>query len=747
VLGVSKATFTVLLLVAAFPSLAVEIDGTIDPLEWQDAQQVTEFRKTQPFSGEPAPHATEVWFLSTPQGLAVAFRNVQPPEVIRTRQRVQRDFEEQVDRVNVMVDFDGDHRTGYAFTLSSTDGISDAVITNENGFNNDWDGNWQHAVSEDDAAWTAEILIPWHIAPMRDAKGDQRTLAIYFDRVIAMTGERMAWPMTNWERSRFLSEFAPVEVTNYKQSLLAVTPYISGLRDIANGHSELDGGMDVFWKPSGQLQLTATVNPDFGQVESDDLVVNFEATEVFVRDKRPFFTESQGIFEFTTPSDFSQLLYTRRVGALSDEGDGSTDITGALKLNGSVGRTNYGLFVADEAETTGRLFTAMRLARDFDKQDLGLMVTHVDRPFINREATVVGIDDNWRPTDRLNVRSRVIGSDVKQNGTSLSDSGATLLVDYDMDHGWRQQWLGMHFGNNLQINDAGYLARNSVNYGHWQAKRLFTDLPAASRFASHDWLWRASTNYNDHGQLLGHQLRIGRESQLRDGSFAFSQLNINSARVNDLLTRGNGAVNLPANFNYYASYDVPRKGDWAFESESQIFSGGLSGNHRIGYRLELTPIYFINDALNLYVGVNATRSRDWLVWQYDNLIGSFNQRQMDFSTGFNWTISDRQELRLKLEAIGIDARIREGYRVDVNGTANVSNDTIDDFTVSSLAFQIRYRFELAPLSYLYIVYGRGGSKDTSGSDHIGRVLGDSVSLHDDEQLLIKFSYRFEHVRK
>ena len=73
---------------------------------------------------DPAAHRragalpTEAWILATPEGLAVAFRNTQPPSVPRTRQRVQRDFEEQVDRVNLMVDFDGDGRTGYNFTIT-----------------------------------------------------------------------------------------------------------------------------------------------------------------------------------------------------------------------------------------------------------------------------------------------------------------------------------------------------------------------------------------------------------------------------------------------------------------------------------------------------------------------------------------------------------------------------------------------------------------------------------------------------
>ena len=132
----------------AAPAAAVTIDGRIDAQEWAEARRVTDFRKVQPLNGEPASLPTEVWILATPEGLAVAFRNIQPPSVPRTQQRVQRDFEEQVDRVNVMVDFDGDHRTGYDFTISSTNGIFDAIITNESQFNSDWDGNWQHQVGD-----------------------------------------------------------------------------------------------------------------------------------------------------------------------------------------------------------------------------------------------------------------------------------------------------------------------------------------------------------------------------------------------------------------------------------------------------------------------------------------------------------------------------------------------------------------------------------------------------------------------
>ena len=122
---------------------------------------------------------------------------------------MQRDDDAPVDRVNLMIDYDGDGRTGYNFTLNLTDGIQDARITNERSFSKDWDANWTHAVSEDGDTWSAEMLIPWYVAPMRKGKDGKRTIGIYLDRVIGSTGERVAWPDASYERPRFMSDFAP----------------------------------------------------------------------------------------------------------------------------------------------------------------------------------------------------------------------------------------------------------------------------------------------------------------------------------------------------------------------------------------------------------------------------------------------------------------------------------------------------------------------------------------------------------
>ncbi|HEY8683554.1 MAG TPA: DUF5916 domain-containing protein [Rhodanobacter sp.] len=220
-------------------------------------------------------------------------------------------------------------------------------------------------------------------------------------------------------------------------------------------------------------------------------------------------------------------------------------------------------------------------------------------------------------------------------------------------------------------------------------------------------------------------------------------LNVNSAGWDDLLTRGNGALFLPPSVDFLFEHISPRHGDWAFKLDAEALSGGLSGNRELGYDIKFIPTYFISDAFSVYAGPYLEHIPDWLVWQHDNLIGRFNERTVQLDAGFDWTIDDRQELRLKLQAIGLSARKRQGYVVAGNGRAVASDEEVDDFSVRNLGLQIRYRYELAPLSYLYVVYGRGGYALDSYARDSSDVFTNSFALRDDEQLLVKLSYRFD----
>jgi len=722
---------------------SITVDGKISEAEWAGAQHISDFKLVQPLTGADTPYPTEAWVLSTPEGLAVAFRNTQPASVPRTRARTRRDGDAAVDRVNLMVDYDGNGGTGYNFTLNLTNGIQDAVISNENNFSNDWDGNWKHAVSEEGDTWSAEMLIPWYIAPMQKADGDKRTIAIYLDRVIGSTGERMAWPAASYTRPRFLSDFNKIEIPQYSQSLLAITPYVVGVADRVNGDTTYDAGADIYWKPNSRFQLTATLNPDFGQVESDQLVVNFDAVETFFSDKRPFFTENQSLFDINFGAGNSSLIYTRRVGGEADDGSGAGDVTAAVKLNGSFGELNYGVFAASEADDVGRDFYALRLTQDFGKQDFGFMATQVDRPYLDRVANVYSIDHHWKPTDKWNVVTQFVASDIVQNGVGSQDTGMQIRINQELKENWRQSLYFVHLGADLQLNDFGYLDRNSFNYLRYEMRHRVTDLPASSSYRSQDWGYATSMRYNDSGDRLFGAAQISRSSETRVGGSEYFEVTALTNGVNDLITRGNGNVKIPLRlFAFYEHY-TPRKGSWEFYWNGRIAQTGLENIDHSEVELNWQPTYYVSDAMSFYVGLDADYKPDWLLWQHDNLLGSFESKSISVSAGMQWLIGAKQELRVKLETIALDAKLKQAWRVDSLGNAIATNDAISDFNLNNMGFQIRYRYELAPLSDLYVVYSRGGFgfQENNPRDVFG-LWSDAFSLRDTEQFLVKLSYRF-----
>ena len=741
-----------LAILAAFsaPALAqVKVDGVIDPVEWQGARHITDFRSVQPLTREAAPHRTEAWVLATEDGLAVAFRNLQAPGVPRMRQRGQRDNTGPVDRVNVYVDFDGEGRSGYNVTVSMAGSINDTTIANENQFNTDWDGDWRYATSEDEQGWTAEILLPWHIATMDAGEGDKRTIGISLDRVVGATNERMAWPAVTWTEQQFLSKLERIEIPKYSQSLLAVTPYVVGLYDNVGGGSDFDAGADLFWKPSGQFQLSATLNPDFGQVESDQLVVNFGAVESFFSDKRPFFTENQAFFDvpFGGLNNANRLLYTRRVGGNADDGSGAGDVTAAVKLNGSAAGFSYGVFAATEGEDAGRDFYAARVTREFGAHGIGAMVTRAERPFLDRQANVYEMDHRWS-SNGLSIRSTVVGSQVEQAGTTRRDSGAQLRIDHDIGNGWRQQFYGLHLGDQLELNDFGFLERNNFNYGRYELARRITEFPESSPYRSHEIRGAVSRRVNDDGLTIANAWAVSRFSERKDGGNQFLDLAGWTAGHDDLITRGNGPVRKPAQLFAFTERFRPRQegGRWDLYGNIRYSADGLEGTDGGALQAYVESTFHVNDSLRVFAGLEGSHNSDWLLWRGGTLLGSYRNDLAFLNGGMTWLIADKQELRVRLEAIGLDARARQAWRVQPDGSTVAVDDPLQDFQLRNLGFQVRYRYELAPLSHLYVAYVRGGSLFEEGmglSGSVAQALGDSFDLRDSEQLLVKLAYRFE----
>ncbi|RZA19539.1 MAG: hypothetical protein EOP93_08385 [Lysobacteraceae bacterium] len=749
-----KTSLLTLALLSALSSPAfaqVKVDGVIDPAEWQGARHITDFRMVQPFTQAATRHPTEAWILATPEGLAVAFRNAKVAGVETPRQRSARDQDAAIDRVNVMLDFDGDARSGYDFTLTASDGVQDSTITSGGNFSADWDGLWQHAVVDGAGEWTAELLIPWHTAPMKKAVGEKRTVAVYLDRVVGSINERMAWPAVSFERPQFLNQFEKIEIPAYSQSLLAITPYVVGLHDLAGRDTAFDAGADVFWKPNSQFQLSATINPDFGQVESDSLVVNFSAQETFFGDKRPFFTENQGFFDFGLLFDNSQLLYTRRVGAMADDGSGPGDILGAIKFNGSIGGTQYGAFLADERGDAGRRFSALRLQRNFGTHNLGMMLTNVDRPFLDRSANVLGFDHRWQPDASLTVASTLVGSDVEVGGQHTRDFAFTSMAQKTLDKGWSLTSLLIHYGEDFQVNDAGYLGRNDLNYGQFEVGKRITGLPEGSAWSSHNLRFRIEGMQNNDGLWLQRQFRINGNSQRKDGGNLNWNMQLRTPAYDDQITRGNNPMHVRNGGNAYIYRGFPRRGDWQFGVDASIgVASGLRQDTPYAWSASVSSTYYISDALNVELWLGHVMDQEMLIWQggdlgpgYENVVAGFHMNRYDLSASLNWNIGPRHELRVKLEALGFDADDPTAWRIGAGGRGVASNDAVQPFSLRNMGFQVRYRYELAPLSNLYVVYGRGGFGYDAYASGAFDQFNDAFNLRNDEQLVVKLAYRFE----
>src|SRR5690606_32812721 len=388
-------------------------------------------------------------------------------------------------------------------------------------------------------------------------------------------------------------------------------------------------------------------------------------------------------------------------------------------------------------------FRAARVVRDYEKQNVGVMLTQVERPYLDREATVLGVDHNWRPTQRWNIQTRLIGSQIEEAGETVRGGGGTVWADYDFENGWRSQWILMHFGDDLEINDFGYLSRANLNYAHWQVSRRYTDMPETSAYSSHEWRWRIRATDNDHGLDLQRQFRVNRQSVRRDGGREYLQLNVNAPGYDDRVLRGHGILALPSNVNFHWDRSRPRKGNWELSASTNVYNTGLGHGRKPGFNVKFTPTYFFSDAFSVFTSFFFDHDPQWMIWQRENLVGTFAAEQVQIDAGLNWTVGDRQELRVKLQAIGMDARLRQAWRTLPDGTPVPVDEPVDDFSLQNLGFQVRYRYEIAPLSDLYIVYGRGGYMYDEFARDEARQLADAFSLRDSEQLVVKVSYRFE----
>lgn len=721
----------------------IVIDGKVDETDWQQARSYQDFKITEPYRLEapPAGAGTVARLLSTPEGIAVAFELEQSSAFARVKPRLERDQERAADRVNVSIDFDGDGRNAYSFSVDRAGSVQDGVVANENVLNLDWDTDWSWAVSETERGWQAELLIPWSVATMRGAEAATRKVNVYFSRVLGSNGERQATPAVATSRGRFVSGFEPIEIAQYRKPLLHFWPYLTANHDLIDGRTRYNAGVDVFWKPSPTFQLSATVNPDFGQVESDDLVINFDAVETFYSDRRPFFTENQSIFDLTTP-DAGRLIHTRRIGGDADDGSGASDIDAALKLNGSVGALGYGLLAASEDGEAGRDFYAARLQYPLRPGlNLGWLGSLVRRPYRDREAQLQAVDLSWRPSERVMVNAQALASFIDQAGRASNDSGAWLRINWTPSNRWCYELELTHFGRRLDFNDLGFQRRASLNEMEATAVYLHRIEDVGSTLGSTRWSAELQARSNDRGDRLPTYLLLGGNLNFRNGDLIYLEASLISDGVDDLISRGNGLWRRSGRYDAEVGYTSRRYGDWSLGASIELLPRGLSA--RPGREVVLSANWYPSDTFNASFEFGPDRGEDWLIWEGGRNFGRYARRGDFASLGLSWFPGQRHELRLKSEWVAVRASQGERYQLQPSGRMAATGQARPDFDVNNFGLQLRYRYLLGPQSDVFLAYSRGGyrrqERDGIGT---GELFDDALGLRDADQLLAKIRYRF-----
>ncbi|MBV1911446.1 MAG: hypothetical protein KUG78_19290 [Kangiellaceae bacterium] len=720
---------------------AITVDGKPDDIEWRQQKSENTFFTVAPFTRNAPDYLTEVQSFSDSHGIYFLITNHQQ-KTTQYSQRSARDAHMNADYNNIVIDFNNDGLSAYSFTIANGGSIEDGTYQNENSYNYEWNGVWFAKTSSDEKHWYVEVHIPWDIAPMVDVNSEQRNIGLYISRRVAHQSKTYANSPIHYSRQRFLSELPILTINDYAKSSLQVFGFGSSRNDRVANETIYDAGLDLFWKPKNNQQLSITVNPDFGQIESDQLVVNFSPTETFFSENRPFFTENQTLFDLNGTNSL-RLIHTRRIGSNPDTGeDLGSDLLGALKFT-SVGQDfNYGIFSAIEDEGTdseGRNYYVGRVISQNHNYNIGYLVTHTDRPDIDRNATVQALDYDYKINQDLTISSHLIYSDISERNQLQRDHAVTVKAQHQLSNNWQHTIKLNHFGDDFEVNDLGFLPRNNfTSFGYsnrWQDNKFELE----SSIKEHKFNLEFDHQENNAGVHLVSSFNLSDTWYWKDSSSLMTGLTLNSNAHDDLITRGNNILATKDGYQFELLYHAASRGQSSFHAHSAIFDQAIKGN---GFSAHAHGTYYFTDHYSLNIGVWFYDSENWMLWQQANQLNSYKKKQLTTRINFNATIDEQQELIFKVEWLALSASGQQAFQVTQPGELYELSQSVANFSVSDTSMQVRYRYELSPLSNIYIVYSRGGRSNLEEDVSLSNLFSPGWQARDGDNFLVKVRYQF-----
>lgn len=420
---------------------APTIDGILDDVVWEKAEVIERFTQVEPKNGEAPTQATEVRVLTDGETLFIGFRGFDddPDEIVANRMgRDELFFYD--DHLLVSIDPSHNHRTGYFFLVNALGGRRDGSFERDVVEAN-WDGIWYADSKIDALGWTAEIAIPFRTVALQ--KGAD-TWGLNLSRRVRRKNEEMRWadPVlqrfpTNMDRAGNLHGMSVATQGVGLDVVPAAT--IRGLHDELKNRDKIavEPVFDAFYRVTPSLTAAVTANTDFAQTEVDEAQLNLTRFGLFFPEKRSFFLQDTGIFNFGGLTAENGIpFFSRRIGLDSDLD--SVRLLGGGKLTGRAGPMNLGFLSIEQDNNQGVGNTNLSVARAsmnlFDQSSVGMLLTH-GNPRSEDSNLLAGGDVNLR-SNRL-VANRVVTSNLWLQETFSEDRSGDESRDYgDRSTGW-----------------------------------------------------------------------------------------------------------------------------------------------------------------------------------------------------------------------------------------------------------------------------------------------------------------------
>ncbi|MBT5925407.1 MAG: carbohydrate binding family 9 domain-containing protein, partial [Verrucomicrobia bacterium] len=330
-----------------------EIDGRLDETLWKDAPAAGPLWQYDPLPGIEMTERTEFRIVYDDQNLYIGVWCFDSePDKINARV-MQRDNSSiySDDYLYMAIDTFHDQRNGYIFVVNPNGARYDQIVSNNIFLNSNWDGVWRAAGSIDKQGWKAEIAIPFKslsFNPETDVWG------FNISRSIARKVERGRWTGAKPHLHTFhVSQAGDIlGLTGLKQGLgIELAPYALARMSRTEGTNITgDFGTDARYRITPNLSATLSYNTDFAETEVDQRQLNFTRFPLFFPERRAFFLEDSGVFEYgglPATGRSSGLgrpvipFFTRRIGR--DNNGDTVPLLIAGKMAGRVGKYNMGI--------------------------------------------------------------------------------------------------------------------------------------------------------------------------------------------------------------------------------------------------------------------------------------------------------------------------------------------------------------------------------------------------------------------